>query len=274
MKKIKINYRQFLFIGLAVLLATCSNHRDYPFVDGYLTKAVYYSGDTLWDRYVEVFDINGLPMIPAVKLNGNEVVMDQYDYIQCIYNDTIHFATNQEYELTVNHYYGQANAKIWMPGDFSMISPGPTYILKRDSILSVTWHKSEKASKYYLYVDIEYEDENGEDFEFFHDTIVYDTIIRYPPNRIFAESAETIMDGEAEAAAWALTGPYRWEQGTKGNIQGQGLGYFSALYQPQALDFYVVAPPKTPKLRKSTKVWDRFKAKILGNPENHLVDFQ
>jgi hypothetical protein len=263
-----------IFTLITVLIAACSNHRDYPFVDAYLTKAVDYNGDTIWDRYVEVFDVNGLPMIPAVKLNGEEVILDQYGYITCIYNDTIHFAPNQEYELTVDHYYGQANAKIWMPGDFSMISPDTNYILKRDSILSVTWHKSEKARQYYFYVDLEYEDENGEDFEFFHDTIVDDTIIRYPPNRIFSESTNTIMDGDGEAAAWALNGPYRYEQGTKGNIQGQGLGYFSATYQPKALEFYVGAPGKTPKLRKSSKVWDRFKARILGNPENPLVDFQ
>lgn len=181
-KKFKIYRSPYLFIGLVVLLATCSSHQDYPFVDAYLTKLVDYGGDTIWDRYVEVFDVNGLPMIPAVKLNGGEVILDQYGYVTCIYNDTLHFATNQEYELTVDHYYGQANAKIWMPTDFSMISPGPTYILKRESTLSVAWHKSEKATRYYFYVDIEYEDENGDDFEFFHDTIVDDTIIRYPPN--------------------------------------------------------------------------------------------
>lgn len=255
-----------MFIGLTVLIAACSNHRDYPFVDGYLTKAVDYSGDTLWDRYVEVFDINGLPMIPAVKLNGAEVEMYQYDYIQCVYDDTIHFATNQEYELTVDHYYGQANCKIWMPGDFSMISPGPTYIYNRDSVLFATWHKSEGASWFWfsVYLDYWFIDTLGEEdnIDFYHDTIVYDTFVRYARNRFIPDYVSVIIEGEAEAGAWAIDGPNRWIQGTKGNIRGQGLGYFSATYQPKELDFYVGAPPKTPKLRNCSKIWDRLRERI------------
>jgi hypothetical protein len=264
-KKFKVYFSPYLFIGFVVLLATCSSHHDYPFVDAYLTKAVDYGGDTIWDRYVEVFNINGLAMIPAVKMNGNEVEMDQYDYIQCIYNDTFRFSTNQQYELTVDHYYGQASAKIWMPGDFSMIGPGPTYIYNRDSVLYVTWHKSPGATSYWFSVDLDYdfEDSLGEwdSYEFYHDTILKDTFVRYAPNRFFPGNVATILEGEAEAGSWAMDGPNRWVQGTKGNIRGQGQGYFSATYQPMELDFYVGAPPKIPKLKNSGKVWDRLKAK-------------
>lgn len=240
-------------------------------IDGYLTKLVYYSGDTIWDRYFEVFDDDGMPMIPVVKLNGEEVEL--YNYSSAIrlltYWDTIHFSTGQKYELTVDHYQGQAHANIWMPGEFSMIGPDSNYILKRDSALLVTWHKSEKASRYYFYIYMDYEfiDTTGEedDIDFFHDTIVYDTFIRYEPNRFIPDYVEMIVGGDVEAGVWAINGPIRWEQGTKGNIRGQGYGYFSATYQPKELDFYVGAPLKKPKLRNCSKVWERLRERMRTN---------
>lgn len=235
-------------------------------IDGYLTKYVPYAGDTIWDRYIEVFDIDGLPMIPLVKLNGEEIEIDDYDYIGCTYNDTIHFLTAKEYELTVDHYYGRAHAKIWMPGEFEMIGPDSSYILKRDSVLSVTWQKSDEARWYWfsIYLEYEYEDTSGEwdDYEFYHDTIVYDTFVQYARNNFFPDYVKMVIEGEAEAGAWAMDGPNRWVPGTKGNIRGKGFGYFSASYQPRELDFYVGAPPKIPKLKNSSKVWQHLRKKI------------
>jgi hypothetical protein len=258
---------------IIILIASCANKQDYPLIYGKLYKYIDYSNDTVWQRYFEVFDIDGLPMIPLVKLNSAEVEMYQFDYIQCIYyDDTVHFATNQEYELTVDHYYGQANCKIWMPGDFSMISPGPTYILKSDSVLFITWHKSERASWYWLSVDgdYDYEDSFGEwdNYEFYHDTVVYDTFVRYARNRFIPDYVKNIIEGEAEAGVWALDGPNCWKPGTKGNIRGQGFGYFYSIYEPRLLDFYVGAPPKTPKLKNRSKVWDRLKAKVKKFQKN------
>lgn len=267
-----MNLKFFIIIFIALLIVSCSK-RDDPLIDAYLTKYVPYVGDTIWDRYVEVFDVNGLPMIPSVKLNDEEVVMEDYDLIQCIYYDTVHFATGQEYKLTVDHYYGQARAKINMPGEFTMLSPDPTYILGRDSVLTITWHKSDKASWYWfsLYLEYDYEDtaDDWDVYEFYQDTILYDTIIQYPRRYFFPDYVVRILEGEAEAGTWALDGPNRYEPGTKGNIGGQGLGYFSANYQPRELDFYVGAPPKTPKLRNSSKIWDRLREKSRINKIKH-----
>lgn len=265
-----------LFVAwiIFVIIVACSNrHPDYPFIDGYLTKAIDYSGDTIWDRYVEVFNDDGLPMIPIVKLNGEAVEL--YDISiairLCTYWDSLHFATNKEYQLTVDHYYGQAQAKVWMPGDFSMIDPKPDYILQRDSALVVTWHKSANASWYWfsIYLEYDFEDSLGgwDSDEFKHDTIVYDTIVRYAPNRFFSENVKRIVEGEAQAGAWACDGPNRWQQGTKGNIRGQGFGFFSATYQPKELDFFVGAPPKIPKLQNKGKIWKYLKEKIRQRPD-------
>ena len=76
-----MNLKFFLIIFIAVLIVSCSK-RDVPLIDAYLTKYVPYVGDTIWDRYVEVFDVNGLPMIPSVKLNDEEVVLEDYDLTQ------------------------------------------------------------------------------------------------------------------------------------------------------------------------------------------------
>ena len=255
-----------IFVSLIVIIIAACTRKDYPVIDGYLTKVVYYAGDTIWDRYFEVFDDDGLPMVPQVKLNGEQVEIDDFYYRLCVYQDTVHFATGKKYDLTVDVDQGQASASINMPGEFSMISPGPTYILNRDSVLTVYWHKSDKATWYWfsVYLDYDFLDSLGEwdSYEFYHDTILYDTVVRYPRNFFIPGNVQTIIEGEAEAGTWALDGPNRWEPGTKGNIRGQGLGYFSATYQPRELDFYVGGPPKSPKLGNSSKVWDHLRERI------------
>jgi len=254
-----------LVSGLLLLTLSCPRTRQKePLVDGFLFKEVQFGG-TSYDRWVEVYDTDGIPQIPIAKLNGKSLDMVSWNPIHAIYEQTDAFKTDTTYDLTVDHYWGRAHARITMPADFRVTRPDTLYVYNRDSLLIATWQRSRGATWYWLnlYLDYDFLDTVGDYdyYEFDQDTVVYDTFCVYERNRFFPWYVRTILEGEAEFLNWACDGPQE-APGALGNIQGDGYGYVMSANQPREAHFIVVSPPAQPMDRNA--LMERAKMKFLN----------
>jgi hypothetical protein len=237
-----------LVLGLALLLFCSREPRKEPAIDGLLLKMVYPTRIVSYDRVIEIQDDDALPQIPKVTLNDKPLPMVSWNPIDAAYEDTQPFPTDTSYELMVTHYWGEASSKINMPADFAMTRPESTYVLNRDSALTVTWRSSRGATWYWLnlfldydYVDTLYE---WDYYEFDRDTIVFDTTCVYVRNCFFPWYVRAVLEGEGEAVVWACDGP-PVQPGVTSNLQGHGFGYYMSVNQPREAYFIVVTPPAT-----------------------------
>ena len=217
-----------------------------PMINGYLYTVEFYDGTRAYDIDIEVFDNRGLRMVPVVRLNGAEV--DPYLYGTTVYRygDTLPFEVYAPYRLEVEHYWGEAFSRVVMPGDFRMTSPPVNYIMGRDSTLVITWEHSDGAQWYWLdsYFDYDFIDWNQQwdDYSFDFDTLVSDTFVVIPPEKVFPGYVEEVLEGDASVYVLAGYGP-QVEPGDHGNVHGVGFGFFSAGNEPMEKYFYVGAPP-------------------------------
>jgi hypothetical protein len=240
--------------------------RKEPIVDGFLFKEVQYGG-TSYDRWVEVFDYDGIPQIPIVRLNDRQLDLVSWNPIHAMYEQTDAFKTDTPYALEVEHYWGKAHSRINMPADFRMTWPDTTYTYGRDSLLVARWQRSPGATWYWLnlYLSYDYLDTVGDYdyYEFDKDTVVYDTFCVYERNRFFPWYVRSIVEGEAEFVNWAMDGPQE-APGAVGNVEGSGYGYFMAANQPREAYFIVVSPPAEPMDRSlpARRARERFLSRL------------
>lgn len=214
-------------------------------VNGYLYRGEYYDYSVEYERYVQVFDPRGLRMVPVVVLNRETLDVLTYSWTRYEYGDTMEFPTDSAYELRVTHYWGSAGAKVFMPGNFSVITPPERYILDLDSTLVVSWHPSARAEWYWveIVIDYEYRDSSGgeDDYTWQLDTMLNDTVLVIPPERIFPGWVVDVIEGDGSAMVWSGCGP-AIEPGDTGNVRGNGFGFFNAINEPREKYFYVGAP--------------------------------
>jgi len=216
-----------------------------PMINGYLYRGEYYDYSVDYERFVQVIDNRGLRMVPVVWLNDETLDVFYYTWTEYRYGDTLKFAVNCPYRLLVEHYWGKANARVTMPGNFSIITPPEGYILDLDSTLCISWHSSAGAEWYQveLVIDYEYRDSTGgeDDYTFTLDTIIKDTFLIVPRERVFPNNVMDVIEGDGSAMIMAGCGP-AIEPGDKGNVSGAGFGFFNALNEPREKYFYVGAP--------------------------------
>ncbi|NPV13924.1 hypothetical protein HPY86_03215 [candidate division WOR-3 bacterium] len=216
-----------------------------PMVNGYLYRGEYYDYSVEYERYVQVFDPKGLRMVPIVTLNEERLDVLSYNWTRYEYGDTLEFDVSRPYELRVVHYWGNAQARVTMPGNFSLTSPPERYILDLDSTLVISWTRSEGAEWYWVELDVSYEyrDTLGteNDYDLRLDTMVQDTYLIVSPERIFPGFVADVIEGDGSAMVWSGCGP-AIEPGDRGNVQGVGFGFFNAINEPREKYFYVGAP--------------------------------
>jgi len=221
------------------------NYRE-PMVIGYIWNTEIEDGSIEYDKNVDVYDNDGMRMIPVVTLNEKPVEIYGYGPTVYSYGDNYYNPVNQKYELKVTHYWGDAFSRVVLPGDFRITTPPDTYKLKLESTLVVTWQSSASAQWYWvsLYAAYDFYDTllQWDDYEFYLDTLVYDTVIAVPPSRVFPGFVESLIEGDGSAMIWAGNGSTT-EPGDVGNVRGAGFGYFWAINEPMYVDFYVNAPP-------------------------------
>ncbi|MCX7732056.1 MAG: hypothetical protein N2248_02700 [candidate division WOR-3 bacterium] len=233
---------------VSVLIVGCHQHDpnySEPMINGYLYRGEYYNYAIEYERYVEVFDPKGLRMVPVVRLNNEELKPYYYTWTKYGYGDSMHFADNQPYELEVVHYYGKAGARVIMPGNFTVATPPEGYILDLDSTLNIQWTRSAGAEWYWVEIDIEYDyrDTLGEEdnLSLRLDTMLQDTSLVIPPERIFPGYILDVYEGDACVMVWSGNGP-AIEPGDRGNVTGAGFGFFNAINEPREKYFFVGAP--------------------------------
>jgi hypothetical protein len=264
------------FVGLVALLlwaAGCDNgpttipdpnYRE-PMINGYVYKVEYYDGSTEYDKDVEVFDQAGLRMVPRVLLNDAPLEIYYYGTTVYRYGDGNHNPVLTKYELDVEHFWGSAFARVTLPGDFDFTGPRGDYIMGMESTLVVTWQRSHAAQWYWvsLVADYDYLDSLGEwdNREFRIDTLILDTFLILPPERVFPDFVVTVTEGDALATIWSGNGP-AVEPGDKGNVRGIGFGFFNAVNEPMERYFYVGAPPRLRRCPGQREEAQRFLARL------------
>ncbi len=216
-----------------------------PMINGYLYRGEYYDYSVEYERFVQVIDNRGLRMVPVVRINDETLDVFYYSWTEYRYGDTLEFAVNFPYRLLVEHYWGKASAKVMMPGNFSIIRPPDGYILDLDSTLYISWHSSVGAEWYQveLVLDYEYRDSTGgeDDYTFTLDTVINDTFLIVPKERIFSNNVVDVIEGDGSVMVMSGCGP-AIEPGDRGNVSGAGFGFFNALNEPREKYFYVGAP--------------------------------
>lgn len=240
------------------------NYKE-PMIYGYLFKVEYFDRSVEYDKDFEVFDNDGLRMVPIVLLNGTQVQPYSYSATEYDYGDSTPIPVYQKYELDVEHYWGSGFCHLVMPADFQVTAPPDTYILKKESTLVSAWRAAKGAQWYWvsIYADYDYNDTTGswDSHTFTLDTLVHDTFIAVPPDYVFPPIVGELLEGDALVTVWAGNGP-AVEPGDLGNIRGTAAGFVNAINEPRDKYFYVGAPPMTRHVPDDRTVLARFKARL------------
>jgi len=238
-----------LFLSVLLLQPACyrteSQYKE-PMINGFLYRVEYYDRTVEYIRQFEVFDNDGLRMVPVLTLNGVPIRVLSRSPTRYLYGDEETFPVDTTYRLEVRHFWGEAWAEIPMPGNFRMSLPPDEYILPQDSGLVIRWTGSSRAEWYWvdLYIDYEFIDQEGnwDDVSIELDTVLLDTFLLVDPDRIFPAQVDEVLEGDGAALVWAGGGPAE-EPGDSGNVQGAGYGFFGSANEPREKYFYVGAPP-------------------------------
>jgi hypothetical protein len=271
----------FSFTFSVMLLLTCDgtggrtglnpNYKE-PFVYGYLFKVEYFDRTVEYEKDFEVSDDEGLRMVPTVRLNGSQVQPYSYSPTVYQYGDEYEIPVYRKYELEVEHYWGEGFCHVVMPADFHVSTPPDTYILGMESTLVSAWRASRGAQWYWvsMYVDYDYNDTTGswDNYTFILDTLVYDTSISIPPERVFPPFVGQVLEGDALVTLWAGNGP-AVEPGDLGNVRGTAAGFVNAINEPREKYFYVGAPPLARQAPDGRTVLERFKTRLRSRMPGH-----
>jgi hypothetical protein len=235
-----------------------------PMVWGFLSKDLTL-GELTYDKGIEVIDYNGLRMAPIVSLNGDRVSLLGVSPFEYDYGDTNVIPTYQKYELEVRHYWGTGFCHVVMPGDFALTMPPYQYILGQESTLVSAWRFSRAAQWYWLSVFVSYDfyDTLGawDSREFRLDTLVHDTSLVIPPERIFSPVVGQVIEGDGSVTVQAGYGPAN-EPGDLGNVRGNAGGFVNAVNVPPEKNFYVGAPSLVRRAPDCRSELERFKARL------------
>lgn len=238
------------------------NYRE-PYVDGYLYRLEYFDRSVDYQRHVTVYDNDGFRMIPRVRLNSNELKPYYFSRGQYRYSDETWFRVFRPYQLSVEHYWGEAFSRVVMPGNFELTRPVERYVLELDSALVISWRPSVGARWYWveLYCDYDFLDTSGvwDDYTIDLDTIVYDTSLVLIPSALFPRHVGQLVEGDGSVAIVAGYGP-ELEPGDVGNIRGAGYGFFTAGNEPRDRYFYIGSPPLVRRVRERSGIETRSEA--------------
>lgn len=244
-------------------------HPEYsePFINGYVYKIDYADGSSDYQRDFEVVDARGLRMVPILTLNDWPVYIYYYSATRYQYGDDQPNLPLSLLNLNVKHYWGEAFARVTMPGDFRITTPRGNYIMGLESTLVITWRRSPAAQWYWLslWITYDYLDSLSEwdSRDVYFDTLLHDTVYSIAPERVFGPDVVTLVEGDAIIDVWCGNGP-PIEPGDIGNIRGCGHGFFNAVNEPPDAYFYVGAPPLARRCPGRDEQRGRFLARLNG----------
>lgn len=248
-----------------------------PMVWGFLSKD-FTLGELTYDKEIDVIDYDGLRMAPIVLLNGSQVDMLGHSPFEYDYGDTNLISAYQKYELEVQHYWGTGFCHVVMPGDFRLTMPPYQYTLGQESTLVSAWRQSRGAQWYLLsiFVSYDYYDTlgNWDYLQFRLDTLVRDTWVALPPERIFPPVVGQVIEGDGSVTVQAGYGPANdpnniGNPGDIGNVRGNAVGFVNAVNVPPEKYFYVGSPTLTRRAPDSRSELERFKARLRSRMPIH-----
>jgi len=196
------------------------------------SEKIYVLGEVMntGSVYVVVYFSTVIPWVTV-----NQVTLDLYEPYGLFnrYQDSILISTGDSIHLRVDNTTGIATASSKVPGAFEITSHDTSKMVRIPvgSDFTVSWSTSSYADFYRVdfYIDYEYRDTLGEYrvFNFSKDTCVTSTSITFPASQLFPADlvSLTYVYSYGDFDVWAMNGPVL-EPGSKGNVKGNGIGFF------------------------------------------------
>lgn len=172
------------------------------------------------------------PMIPWVTVNQETLnVTGSMMGLLTDYADSISISSGDSVYLKV-YTDGVATASARVPGSFEITShdTSQTAYITQGSDFTVSWSSADYCDFYRVYFRIYYSYYdtlgNNEDFSLHVDTCVIATSITFPASRLFPADVDSITHSWGDNFdVYAMNGP-KLEPGSKGNVIGNGTGFF------------------------------------------------
>lgn len=170
------------------------------------------------------------PVIPWVTVNQETLDVDYCDGLFTQYEDSISISSGDSLYLKVDCTDGIATAEARVPGDFEITSHDTSQIvyIPKDSDFTVSWSSADcDFYRVYFWLDCGYYDTLGNHKYFYLDidTCVTSTSVTFPASRLFPAYVDSITSGNGNFGVYAMNGP-KLEPGSKGNVTGNGSGFF------------------------------------------------
>jgi hypothetical protein len=239
----------YLLSAICLLLLACQRpHPVGSLIQGLAYRESFSDAADAFYQVFLVYDVDGLPRIPLVKVNDVPIEMTDFQPQQGQYESWDVFPVDTTMDVKIANYDGEAHCRVNMPGNTALTRPTPWFVLQKGQPVAIAWNKAHGASTYYLdlYINYEYNDTFGEwdDFENEWDTTITDTSFTFPASWVFPPIVGEVLDGEGYIILWAQDGPPLLA-GDWGNIKGHGFGYFATAFEPPDGWFPIVTPPAT-----------------------------
>lgn len=219
--------------------------------------------------------VSNIASIPSVKLNQDFIKFRNLHNDGSYYWDTLRTITQgDEVQLTVSGDQGTAGTVVRIPQQFRIQSPDPDsiFILLPHNNFIASWAVSNFADYYnaYFYLSYRYFPIGGVTSKYFQlevDTMLTNTSISIPAAKLFPADIDSIIGGYGGFHIEAVNGP-RLEVGAKGNVTGDGIGFFFGKSDGGFIDIRTQNSAAEnsgtkPKHNFSEKQFDRFYKKFL-----------
>jgi hypothetical protein len=185
-------------------------------------------------------EVEGTELLPVVTINNDTLELYACDpkgeYMwESVFADEVSTDPDSEYELIVSHNGGEAHGTVKIPGDFEIASPEDEDTLYSNENLTVNWSPSENVERYELRITLNYiygDTANPYYNRFSLDTLLSNSVtsLTIQKERVFPSEIGPIQEGNGYLYIYATNGP-QIGMSAEGNIYGEGIGYFTAIYR-------------------------------------------
>jgi hypothetical protein len=171
------------------------------------------------------------PVIPWVAVNQETLnVVESMMGLLTDYKDSISISIGDSVHLKV-YTDGIATASARVPGSFGITSHDTSLIadIPKGSDFTVSWSSADYCDFYRVHLSLHYgySDTLGNDGSFYFrmDTCVTSTSITFLASQLFPADVDSVTHSGGGFNVWAMNGPIL-EPGSKGNVTGNGSGFF------------------------------------------------
>jgi hypothetical protein len=182
--------------------------------------------------------VDGTRLVPVVAINSDTVDLinysgeGEYMWSSTWRSDNLNVLPGKECQLKVFQSDGEASSpKLMLPAGFSITAPAESSRLARGSPLTITWPAVTGIDRYEVTVTIDYSYYDTSHYfqHFALDTsfaVSKDTLaVTFAAGTVFPPDVDSVRSGYGSISVTAEAGPNIGHE-SKGNISGNGIGYF------------------------------------------------